>query len=69
MKEVANNARRAIYTHPELGTITGEVRLDKYDNVEYFYASEKHWPRLVRLGFEPLSGFDIDDDGISLEYA
>ncbi len=62
-------ARRATYTYAEFGTLTGEVRLDTYDNVEYFYADEKHWPLLERLGFEPsLNGFFLDEDGVAVEY-
>lgn len=74
MSNANTPARRATYTHYEFGTITGEVRLDTYDNTEYFYANECHWPMLERLGYEPsLNGFFIDEEtlmqGVALEYA
>ena len=70
MKAAASGPRRAIYTQPQVGTLTGEVRLDTYDNVEYFYADEKHWPKLERLGYDPEAGngLFLDAPGAQIQY-
>lgn len=59
---------RIKFVHPQLGTLTGEMRWSKEAGEDLFHPDEEFWPQLEEMGYEEElkgRGFFLDNAEIS----